>query len=134
MRLVTGTSAVGVDERWDCCDNSSVVVIDVKQASSRIRKNKDCMCVVPPPRLISIISAGFTRIGSTTAIRAARPGEQIAMASSASRKSSCHSRGWKAALKVALVLVALGRLRRKLPKFKKWASSPHPRNCAAADQ
>ena len=73
MRLVTGTSAVGVDERWDCCDNSSVIVIDVKQASSRIRKNKDCMCVVPPPRLISIISAGFTRIESTTAIRACSP-------------------------------------------------------------
>src|SRR5438552_17401022 len=36
--------------------------------------------------------------------------------------------------KTQLWLAALGHLRRRLPKFKKWASSPHPRNCAAADQ
>jgi hypothetical protein len=35
----------------------------------------------PPPRLISIISAGFTRVGGTTVIRHCSRGEQIAMAS-----------------------------------------------------
>jgi hypothetical protein len=63
---------------------------------------------LPPPRLISIISAGFTGIGSTTAIRPCSRGEQIAMASMASGKSTYQSRGWNAALKVAVIWLLLG--------------------------
>src|SRR5436309_2621368 len=44
-------------------------------------------------------------------------------------------RWWKAPLKkLSCGCAALGHLQRRLPKFKKWASSPHPKNCAAAAQ